>query len=90
MTTPSECLKKQVKANVCTAFNIFIEGIILFLPIIIFIAYAFSLPYPNGYEEVINRINLIVLGFAGSAIIDFIYIYILAAPILRCYFGVDI
>ena len=90
MTTPSECFKKQVKSNACKAFNIFIEGIILFLPIIVFVVYIFSLPSPNGYEEVINRINLIVLGFAGSAIIDFVYTYILAAPLLRCYFEVDI
>ena len=87
MTTPSECFKKQVKKNIVTSFDIFIEGTILFWPIVVFVLYWLSLPPASTYDELFDR--TFVVGWGGfilTCVFTFIYDYIIAIPILRCFY----
>jgi len=90
MTTPNECFKKQVKKNVCTAFNIFVEGIIILFPLGICLSYLalfISSCHPLTNAEAMNM----ALIFTGETLlcmfIEIIYVYIIACPFLKCYFG---
>jgi hypothetical protein len=90
MTTPSECFKKQVKANACSAFNMFIKGIIMGWPMIVFAVYWFSLPAPEGYSECVCRVLLLCGGMIISSVVMLIYDWVIAVPLINCFFGEDI
>ena len=90
MTASSECFKKQVKSNTYTAFNIFIEGIIAFLPMIVSFVYLFTFPAVNVFNETTNRLGLVLFGCIAFVIINAFYAYIIAIPLLKCYFGEDL
>ena len=89
MTTPSECFKKQVKANTCTAFNIFIVGVIILLPTIIWAIWLFTLPLASTQKEFGANIFLGLTSMLISVIINIIYAFTVALPFLRCYFRVE-
>jgi hypothetical protein len=93
MTTPKECFNKQVKSNACKVFNTFIEGIIILFPLGIclsYVAYSASSCHPLTNAEAMNM----ALIFTGETLvfmfIEIIYVYIIAVPILNCYFGEDL
>jgi len=89
MTTPSECFVKHVKKNTCSAFNMFIMSVILLLPLIVFMAYFFSLPSidHNSSETVVfDRIALIFTGAVGSFFVTLIYDWLFAIPFLKCFY----
>lgn len=86
MTTPNECFKKQVKFNICKAFTVFIEGIILGFPLIVFFLYWLSLPFPD-LTMIDDRITFTIIWGNITFIINIIYGWIFAIPCLNCYYG---
>lgn len=88
MITSSECFKKRMKSNICTLFNALITGVIIFLPIIVFVAYWFTLP-PVKFDMFFDRINILLFGGFISSLINAVYAWIFAFPFLKCYYKED-
>ena len=90
MTTSSECFMKQVKANVCTAFGVFIRGVIMLWPLIVFAVYWFSLPSPTTEGERMYRALLLGGDLSITSVVMVIYDWMIAIPFIKCFFGEDI